>query len=163
MCAAKSDSLIGKRLREYVILDLIGKGGMAKVYKARHVLLDQIRAIKFLRPELRERQECIARFHREAQVMVQIKNRHVVTLHEFGTVGNELFFLVMEFLQGESLRKRLRRQSWVPIAEAVRIVQQVALGLVDAHKLGIVHRDISPDNILLVPEEGEEIAKVIDF
>ena len=132
-------------------------------YKARHVLLDQVRAIKFLRPELRERQECIARFHREAQVMVKIKNRHVVTLHEFGTVGNELFFLVMEFLQGESLRKRLRRKSWVPIAEAVRIVQQVALGLVDAHKLGIVHRDISPDNILLVPEEGEEIAKIIDF
>ena len=160
---AKKDPLIGKRLREYVILDLLGKGGMAKVYKARHVLLDEIRAIKFLRPELRERQECIARFHREARVMVRVKNRYVVTLHEFGTVGNELFFLVMEFLQGESLRKRLRRKGWVPTAEAVRIVQQVALGLVDAHKLGIVHRDISPDNILIVPQEGEEIAKVIDF
>ncbi len=116
------DPLIGKRLREYVILDLIGKGGMAKVYKARHVLLDEIRAIKFLRPELRERQECIARFHREARVMVRLKNQHVVTLHEFGTVGNELFFLVMEFLQGESLRKRLRRNSCIPTAEAVRIV-----------------------------------------
>ena len=161
--AAEMDPLIGKRLREYVILDLIGKGGMAKVYKARHVLLDEIRAIKFLRPELRERQECIARFHREARVMVRLKNQHVVTLHEFGTVGNELFFLVMEFLQGESLRKRLRRNSCIPTAEAVRIVQQVALGLVGVHKLGIVHRDISPDNILIVPEGGEEIVKVIDF
>jgi len=163
MSAAEKDPLIGKRLREYVILDLIGKGGMAKVYKARHVLLDEIRAIKFLRPELRERQEYIARFHREARVMVRVKNRHVVTLHEFGTVGGELFFLVMEFLEGESLRKRLRRNSWLPTAEAVRIVQQIALGLVDVHKLGIVHRDISPDNILIVPEDGKEIVKIIDF
>ena len=136
---------------------------MAKVYKARHALLDEIRAIKFLRPELRERKECIARFQREAQVMVRLKNRHVVTLHEFGTVGNELFFLVMEFLEGESLRKRLRRKGWLPTAEAVRIVQQVALGLSEAHELGIVHRDVSPDNILVVPDGDEETAKVIDF
>ncbi len=163
MSAADKDTLVGKRLREYVILELIGRGGMAKVYKARHALLDEIRAIKFLRPELCEHKESVARFHREARVMVRVKNRHVVTLYEFGTVGSELFFLVMEFLRGESLRKRLRSKSWVPTAEAVRIVKQVALGLVDAHKLGIVHRDISPDNILIVPEEGGEIVKVIDF
>jgi len=159
----KKDPLVGKRLREYIILDLLGKGGMAKVYKARHVLLDEIRAIKFLRPELRERKECIARFQREAQILVRLKNEHLVMLHEFGTVGNELFFLVMEYLDGESLRKRLRRNSWLPTAEAVRVIQEVALGLAEAHELGIVHRDISPDNILLVPHKGREIAKVIDF
>lgn len=158
-----NDPLIGKRLREYVILELVGKGGMAKVYKARHVLLDEIRAIKFLRPELRERRECIARFHREAQVMVHLRSKHLVMLHDFGTVGNELLFLVMEYLEGENLRKRLRRASWLPASEAVRIVQQVALGLSESHKHGVVHRDISPDNILMVPENGEEIAKVIDF
>lgn len=160
---ASPDPLVGKRLREYLILDLIGKGGMAKVYKARHQLLDEIRAIKFLRPELRERQECIARFHREAQIMVQLRSKNLVMLYEFGTVGNELFFLVMEYLEGESLRQRLRRTSWVPTAEAIGIVQQVALGLAEAHKLGVVHRDVSPDNILMVREEGREIAKVIDF
>ncbi len=158
-----TDPLIGKRLREYVILELVGKGGMAKVYKARHVLLNEIRAVKFLRPELRDRQECIARFYREAQVMVHLKSKHLVMLHEFGTVGNELLFLVMEYLEGETLRKRLRRASWLPVPEAVRIVQQVALGLSEAHKHGVVHRDISPDNILMVYENGEEIAKVIDF
>ena len=163
MSPLKKDPLVGKRLREYVILDLIGKGGMAKVYKARHSLLDEVRAIKFLRPELRERQECIARFQREAQIMVRLRHKHLVLLHEFGTVGNEIFFLVMEYLDGESLRKRLRRNSWIPTAEAIRVVQQVALGLVEAHKLGVVHRDISPDNILIVPEDGREIAKVIDF
>jgi serine/threonine-protein kinase len=160
---AGSDPLIGKKLREYVILELLGKGGMAKVYKARHVLLNEIRAIKFLRPELRERQECVARFHREAQVMVQLRSKHLVLLFEFGTVGQELLFLVMEYLEGETLRKRLRRTSWLPPSDAIRIVQQVALGLSEAHKHGIVHRDISPDNILLVREEGSEIAKVIDF
>jgi serine/threonine-protein kinase len=163
MSPPKKDPLVGKRLREYVILDLVGKGGMAKVYKARHVLLDEVRAIKFLRPELRERKECIARFQREARIMVRLRNHHLVMLHEFGTVGNELFFLVMEFLEGESLRARLRRNSWIPTAEAVRIVQQVALGLAEAHKLGVVHRDISPDNILLVPENGQDLVKVIDF
>lgn len=163
MSPPKQDPLVGKRLREYVILDLVGKGGMAKVYKARHALLDEVRAIKFLRPELRERQECIARFRREAQILVRLRSRHLVMLHEFGTVGNELFFLVMDYLEGESLRKRLRRNSWLPTAETIRVIQQVALGLTEAHKLGIVHRDISPDNILMVPEGGEEIVKVIDF
>ncbi len=157
------DPLIGKRLREYVILELLGKGGMAKVYKARHVLLNEIRAIKFLRSELRDRQECVARFHREAQVMVQLRSKHLVMLYEFGTVGHELLFLVMEYLEGETLRKRLRRASWLPVPEAVRIIQQVALGLSEAHKHGIVHRDISPDNIQLIHQDGEEIAKVIDF
>lgn len=163
MSSPKQDPLVGKRLREYVILDLVGKGGMAKVYKARHALLDEVRAIKFLRPELRERQECIARFRREAQILVRLRSRHLVMLHEFGTVGNELFFLVMDYLEGESLRKRLRRNSWLPTGESIRVIQQVALGLTEAHKLGIVHRDISPDNILMVPEDGEEIVKVIDF
>jgi serine/threonine-protein kinase len=157
------DPLVGKRLREYVILELLGKGGMAKVYKARHELLHEIRAVKFLRPELRERQECVARFHREAQIMVQLRSKHLVMLYEFGTVGNELLFLVMEYLEGESLRRRLRRTSWLPLPEAVRVVREVALGLAEAHKHGIVHRDISPDNIQLVQDGGEEIAKVIDF
>ena len=93
MSPPKKDPLVGKRLRKYVILELIGKGGMAKVYKARHSLLDEVRAIKFLRTELRERQECIARFQREAPIMVRLRHKHLVLLHEFGTVGNELFFL----------------------------------------------------------------------
>jgi serine/threonine-protein kinase len=69
----------------------------------------------------------------------------------------------MEYLEGETLRKRLRRTSWIPTAEAVRIVKQVATGLADAHKLGVVHRDISPDNILMVREQGEDVVKIIDF
>lgn len=158
-----SDPLIGKRLREYRILELLGKGGMAKVYKARHELLGELRAIKFLRPELRERQECIARFHREAQIMVKLRSDHVALLYEFGTVGNELLFMVMEYLEGDTLRRRLRKTSWLPTSDALRIARQVAIGLADAHRLGIVHRDVSPDNIVLVPDDQGELVKVIDF
>ncbi len=157
------DHLIGKRLREYVILDCIGKGGMAKVYKARHTMLSEIRAIKFLRSELMDRNEFIARFHREAQILVRLRHRHLVMLHEFGTLGKDLLFIVMEFLQGESLRKRLRRKGWIPVSETLKIAKQVTLGLMAAHQQGVVHRDISPDNIFLVPESEEDVVKLIDF
>jgi serine/threonine protein kinase len=157
------DPLLGKRLREYFILECIGRGGMAKVYKARHVLLDEIRAIKFLRPELSDTSEFIARFRREAQILVRLKNPHLVTLYEFGILGKDLLFMVMEFLEGESLRSRLRRLGWIPVSDSVEIVKQVALGLSAAHRQGVVHRDVSPDNVLMVPQGSEEIAKVIDF
>ncbi len=163
MSRTKKDPLVGKKLREYVILACIGKGGMAKVYKARHQLLNEIRAIKFLRPELSDRKECIARFHREARIMVRLRSRHLVMLYEFGTVASELLFLVMEYLEGESLRKRLRRTSWLPPADCIRIAKQVALGLSEAHKQGIIHRDISPDNILMVRDGVDEVVEVIDF
>lgn len=157
------DNLVGKRLREYFILDCIGKGGLAKVYKARHVLLDEVRAVKFLRPELSDTTEFIARFRREAQILVRLNNRHLVRLYEFGILGKDLLFMVMEFLEGESLRRRLRRLGWLPEVDCLEIARQVASGLAVAHRQGVVHRDISPDNLLLVPEAGGEIVKVIDF
>lgn len=157
------DHLVGKRLREYLILECIGKGGMAKVYRARHTLLDEIRAIKILRPELTDRSDYIARFHREAKILVRMRHRHLVLLHDFGTLGKDLLFIVMEFLHGESLRKRLKRWGWLSVSDVIRLAKQVCLGLSVAHKEGVVHRDISPDNILLVPEGGEEVVKIIDF
>jgi serine/threonine-protein kinase len=84
-------------------------------------------------------------------------------LLEFGTLGKDLLFIVMEYLQGESLRKRLRRRGWIPVSEALKIAKQVTLGLIAAHEKGIVHRDISPDNIFLVPEHDEDVVKIIDF
>ena len=157
------DHLVGKRLREYLLLYCIGKGGMAKVYKARHTLLDEIRAIKILRPELTDRDDYIARFHREAKILVKLRHPNLVQLHEFGTLGKDLFFIVMDFLEGECLRARLHRHGWLSVPETIKIAKQVCLGLSNAHKEGVVHRDISPDNILLVPKGDEDIVKVIDF
>lgn len=161
--AKMKDELVGKRLREYAILDCIGRGGMAKVYKARHVLLDELRAIKLLRPELSDSKEFNTRFRREAQILVKLKHRHLVSVYDFGLLGQDVLFMVMEYLEGESLRKRLRRLGWLPPPQAIQIAKQVALGLATAHTRGIVHRDVSPDNIVMVFDEPSEIAKIIDF
>jgi len=158
------DELVGKRLREYAILQCIGTGGMAKVYKARHVLLDELRAIKLLNPESSESaEEFKARFQREAQILVRLKHRHLVTVHEFGILGKDVLFMVMEYLEGASLRSRLRQEGWLPVPECIEIARQACLGLAAAHQQGVVHRDVSPDNIVLVANNEGEIVKIIDF
>jgi serine/threonine-protein kinase len=158
------DELIGKRLREYAILQCVGKGGMARVYKARHVLLDELRAIKLLNPEGPDSmKEFKARFQREAQILVRLKHPHVVTVHEFGVLGRDILFMVMEYLEGVSLRSRLRQKGWLPEAQCIEIAKQTALGLAAVHEQGIVHRDVSPDNIVLVAEDDSERVKIIDF
>jgi len=158
------DELVGKRLREYAILQCIGTGGMAKVYKARHVLLDELRAIKLLNPESSESaEEFKARFQREAQILVRLKHRHLVTVHEFGILGKDVLFMVMEYLEGASLRSRLRQEGWLPVPECIEIARQACLGLAAAHQQGVVHRDVSPDNIVLVANNEGETVKIIDF
>ena len=158
------DELVGKRLREYAILQCIGTGGMARVYKARHVLLDELRAIKLLNPEGSDSaKEFKARFQREAQILVRLKHPHVVTVHEFGLLGKDVLFMVMEYLEGVSLRSRLRQKGWLPATQCIEIAKQTALGLASVHQQGIVHRDVSPDNIVLVADEDSENIKIIDF
>lgn len=158
------DELVGKKLREYAILQCVGTGGMARVYKARHVLLEELRAIKLLNPEGSEStQEVKARFQREAQILVRLQHPHVVTVHEFGILGKDILFMVMEYLEGVSLRSRLRQKGWVPSTECIELAKQTALGLAAVHEQGIVHRDVSPDNIVLVPKDDMENVKIIDF
>ena len=158
------DELVGKRLREYAILQCVGAGGMARVYKARHVLLDELRAIKLLNPEGSDSaKEFKARFQREAKILVRLKHPHVVTVHEFGILGKDILFMVMEYLEGVSLRSRLRQKGWLPVTQCIDIAKQTALGLAAGHQQGIVHRDVSPDNIVLVSEDNTENVKIIDF
>ena len=158
------DELVGKRLREYAILQCVGTGGMARVYKARHVLLDELPAIKLLNPEGSDSaKEFKARFQREAQILVRLKHPHVVTVHEFGILGKDILFMVMEYLDGASLRSRLRQKGWLPVTQCIEIAKQTALGLAAVHQQGIVHRDVSPDNIVLVSEDDTETIKIIDF
>jgi len=158
------DELVGKKLREYAILQCIGTGGMARVYKARHVLLEELRAIKLLNPQGSDStKEFKARFQREAQILVRLQHPHVVTVHEFGILGKDVLFMVMEYLEGVSLRSRLRQKGWLPATECIEIAKQTALGLASVHEQGIVHRDVSPDNIVLVSKDDTESVKLIDF
>ena len=152
------------RIREYELLEQVGRGGMGAVFKARHIYLNKIRAIKIIHAALTIESDFSERFIREARILSELNHPNLVRLYEFGTLEQGNFFMVMEFVHGESLMARIRRRGRLSIEEAVNLCHDAALGLHSAHQLGIVHRDISPDNILLVRDSrGDEVVKVIDF
>lgn len=158
------DQLIGTRIREYEILELIGRGGMGAVYRARHIYLDEERAIKLIRTQFAESEDFVNRFIREAKILAKLHHPNLVELYEFGTLENNQFFMVLEFLRGESALQRIQRIQRIPIQHALRIIREAAMGLGAAHQKGIIHRDLSPDNLFLVQmEPGVETTKVIDF
>jgi serine/threonine protein kinase len=159
------DSFLGKHIREYEILNVIGKGGMGAVYRARHIYLDEERAIKVIRPQFSASRDYLERFIREARILTRMRHPNLVLLYEFGTLDKNIFFMVLELINGESVLARIRRYGRIPIDETVRIIRAASLGLHAAHQQGIIHRDISPDNLLIVKQEGSEreITKVIDF
>ena len=157
------DRLIGSKIREYTILECVGNGGMAKVYKARHDLLDQLRALKLLHPELSNEKSVKDRFRREARILSGLRCPHLVAVFEFGAFERGVLFMVMEYLEGESLMARLERAGRLSIHDAIAIAKQVAAGLAAVHERGVIHRDIAPDNILLTPEAKREVVKIIDF
>ncbi len=131
----------------YAVEQVLGQGGMATVYVAEDVRHHRKVAVKVLRPELAAAMGP-DRFLREIQVIAQLHHPHILMLIDSGEAGGALFY-VMPFIEGESLRGRLERERELPIAEAVRIVRDVADALAHAHHKGIVHRDIKPDNILM--------------
>lgn len=158
------DQLIGTRIREYEILELIGRGGMGAVYRARHIYLDEERAIKLIRTQFAESEDFVNRFIREAKILAKLHHPNLVELYEFGMLENNQFFMVLEFLRGETALQRIQRIQRIPVQHALRIIHEAAMGLGAAHQKGIIHRDLSPDNLLLVQKEpGVENTKVIDF
>ena len=140
-------------LNQYKILDRIGRGRMAGVYKAVHTL-GQIVAIKVLPPSRAKNPHMLGRFQREARIAVRFKHPNVVRAFQIGEAKG-LYFLVMEYLEGETLEDTLNRRKKLPPAEAVRLVHQALTGLQHIHDLGIVHRDLKPANLMLVPARGE--------
>src|SRR4029453_10435673 len=131
------DALIGTRIREYEIIESIGKGGMGAVYKARHILLQKERAIKVIQSFLAGDQDHRDRFMREAGILSELNHQNLVQLYEFGTLDENTLFMVMEFVQGESVLKRMQRIGKIPIQESIRIIRQAAAGLHSAHTKGI--------------------------
>ena len=138
--------------------ELLGRGGMGAVYKARQTSLDRLVAVKILPPEIGRDPAFAERFSREAKAMARLNHPNIVTIHEFGRRG-EFFFFQMEFVDGANLGQ-LMANSRVAPREALAIVMQVCDALQYAHDQGIVHRDIKPDNIL-VNRQGR--AKIADF
>ena len=138
---------------------LLGRGGMATVYRATQLSLDRPVAIKVLAPQLARRQRFVERFEREAAALAQLSHPGIVNILDRG-VADDTYYLVMEFVEGESLRARLRREGKLPLADATALLGQVAAGLDYAHGRGVLHRDIKPENILIGSDGG---AKLADF
>src|SRR5688572_30944247 len=141
----------------YEIERELGSGGMATVFKARDLRHGRSVAIKVLRPDLAAAVGG-ERFLREIGIAAQLQHPHILTLIDSGE-ADDLLYYVMPFVEGESLRTRLRRDGRVSIADAVRILREVADGLAYAHRQGVIHRDIKPDNVML----ADRHALLVDF
>jgi eukaryotic-like serine/threonine-protein kinase len=156
-----TDRLVGDR---YILESLIAKGGMGEVWRARHKALKSLVAIKFLHRASAFSQSKRKRFLTEAQVTANLKTRHAVQVFDFGVTEDGLPYLVMEFLEGETLEKRIAREGCLSIETTCSVLRQAARALDRAHALGIVHRDFKPENIIIfADEEGGEQVKVVDF
>jgi eukaryotic-like serine/threonine-protein kinase len=140
--------LIGGR---YQILSLAGAGAMGSVYRARDTELGEIVALKFLRPELVQSPEILERFRREVRLARRVAHRHVARVYDIGEHGRDRF-LTMAFIEGESLRAVLRRTRPLPVARALSLARDVCEGLAAAHAVGVIHRDLKPDNVMIASD-----------
>jgi eukaryotic-like serine/threonine-protein kinase len=150
---------------QYRVTDVLGEGGMGVVYAAEHMLLGRPAAVKLLLPELSRKQEIVQRFFNEARAATSIRHPGIVEIYDFGWTNEGAGFIVMELLQGETLRTR-RKKGRMPWPAALAVTRQIAGALGAAHAKGIVHRDLKPDNIFLVPDPevpGGERIKLLDF
>ncbi len=159
--AALVDTIVGGRYR---LLSILGDGAMGTVFLAEHVHMHKRFAIKVLHPETNRIPEVIARFEREAESAGRIDQPNVAAATDFGQLDDGTFFLVLEYVEGRTLRQELRSEKQLDLSRAIPILTQIARALERAHHLGIVHRDLKPENVMLVAREGEpELVKVLDF
>lgn len=155
----KEKDLTGKQLSNYKIIEKLGAGGMATVYKAHELSLNRMVALKVLSPRLSEDTDFIKRFHREAQAAAQLNHPSIVQIYSIGQ-EEDIHYFAMEYVKGRTLADITKEKGTLPPVEATAVTRQVAEALGEAHKAGLVHRDIKPGNIML-DDTGR--AKVADF
>ncbi len=154
------DKYTGKRLDgRYEIQELIGVGGMAMVYKAHDILDDKIVAIKILKDEFLGNEEFIRRFKNESKAIAVLSHPNIVKVYDV-SFGDRIQYIVMEYIDGITLKEYIEQQNVVPWKEAVHFTVQILQALQHAHEKGIVHRDVKPQNIMLL-QDGT--IKVTDF
>lgn len=147
---------------KYRIETRLGSGGMAVVYRAKNVAVDRMVAIKVLNPQLADNETAVQRFKREARAANQARHPNIVDVLDVDQDG-DLLFIVQEYLKGEDLAARLRRESKIPYAEAITIMTPVVEAVGAAHAKGVVHRDLKPDNVFLVRMGTKIVPKILDF
>ncbi|MCA9675412.1 MAG: serine/threonine protein kinase [Kofleriaceae bacterium] len=150
-------------LGRYQITKKIGQGGMGAVYEATHTLIGKRVAVKVLLDKYIKKDQVVARLEQEARLASSIGHEHIIDITDFGQTSDGRTFVVMEFLEGESLAECLAREGSLPERRILEITAQIASALSAAHAKGIVHRDIKPENVFLLQRKDKDFAKVVDF
>lgn len=152
-----------RQLGPYTLLERIGEGGMGEVHLARHALLKRPTAIKLIHRD-HVSPDAVARFEREAQMISQLTHPNTVEIYDFGRTADGVFYLAMEYLAGPTLADLVLQHGPVEPARAIHILRQIGGSLREAHELGVLHRDIKPQNVILSRRGGSsDVAKVLDF
>ncbi len=150
---------IGRSINQYKIISAIGKGGMGEVWLAEDTRLHRKVALKLLPAQFTQDADRVRRFEQEAQAVSALNHPNIITLFDLGHVGAD-YFMATEFIDGQTLRERLRENARVPVAEAIGIALQICHALAAVHTAGIIHRDINPENVML---RRDGYVKVLDF
>ncbi|MFI5306570.1 MAG: protein kinase [Polyangiales bacterium] len=160
----KNDPYLGKTVAgRYRLEARLGEGGMGVVYRARHVLIDRVVALKLIRPDLRGETHLRAWMLREARAANRVDHAHIVQIHDVGETEEGELYLVMEYLVGAALSAECAKGP-MPIERAVDVIEQMCAALARAHDLGVVHRDLKSDNIMLTIQGGRrDFVKILDF
>jgi serine/threonine-protein kinase len=149
----------GDQVRDYILEQRIGAGGVGEVWRARHIRLNKPVAIKLILPHLCEDENIYSRFVQEAIATANLEHPHIISVHDFFSVGDDAF-LVMSFIEGGSLQDRIKKRGRLSLAETLHIARGILDALDFAHQKGIVHRDVKPSNLLLSPDLH---AYLVDF
>ena len=149
---------------KYQIIERLGAGGMGEVYKVEHVFLKAARVIKVIRPQISETADAHERFLREAQLATKVQHPNVATLHDFSALPDGSHYMVWEYIEGENLAQVIRKRGVLAPGNATQLAEQALAGLEAIHRAGIIHRDISPENMMITSDErGAERLKIIDL
>lgn len=146
----------------YRLIEKLGSGGFGTIWRAHHLVLEAPVAVKLIAAEVAEDVNAVERFLREAKAAAALRSPHVVQILDYG-VDDGTPFMVMELLEGETLAQRVRRRGPLSTESTVRFITHVCRAMARAHAAGIVHRDLKPENVFIIENEGDELAKVLDF
>ena len=155
----------GDIVREkYRIIHKIGQGGMGAIYKAEHLIFAELRALKVLAPQLAHDEVLVQSLQQEARITRQLSHPNAVRIEDVDRAEDGRLFIAMEFVEGKSIKKIIEESGPIPVLRVIEIARQLCSALDAAHSLGMIHRDINPDNILLVGQpDGRDLAKVLGF
>jgi serine/threonine protein kinase len=149
---------------KYQIIDRLGVGGMGEIFKVRHIHLNELRVIKIMRPNIAQDDQALQRFLQEARTSTMIKHRNLAMLYDFAQLDDGSYYMVWEFIDGTNIQKWIAENGAIPPRLTVEIAIQALSGLDHLHSMGLIHRDISPENIMLSQDHhGKLLVKVIDF